>query len=104
MIGPDGQYNIDTYYILLGLDTGLLGFLSYAFIFLYMFYKTGAVAVNRPTSSIYNTVMIPLSCSLAAFFIIKSVLSQEDTHSFVFIILGLAFAALYYERLEHDKV
>jgi len=97
MIGPDGSYNIDTYYVLLSLDSGPLSLFCYAFLFLYVAYKAALISINRPSNDKYNTVLIPASCALVAFFVIKSVLSQEDTHSFVFIILGLAVAAIHHE-------
>lgn len=98
MVGPDGGLNIDTYYVLLALDSGILSLLFYGFLFLYISYRAARVSINRPNNDIYNTILIPASCALTAFFVIKSVLSQEDTHSFVFILLGLAVAAIHHEN------
>ncbi|ODU22397.1 MAG: hypothetical protein ABS87_02325 [Sphingomonas sp. SCN 67-18] len=98
MVSADGMLNIDTYYMLILLDNGIIGFISYATIFIYAIYKTSVLSVNNIGSSAYHTIIIPISCALTSFFITKSVLSQEDTHSFIAVILGLAISAIYMDR------
>jgi hypothetical protein len=98
MVSADGMLNIDTYYMLLALDNGPLAFFCYAFMFLYIAYQATKISINKPSNEVSNRLLIPSACSLTAFFVVKSVLSQEDTHSIMFVLVGLTMSCLYQQR------
>jgi hypothetical protein len=95
-----GVGSIDSYYLNLLLDTGFLGFLFFMAIF-----WSGGVNGFRNILTGPNTretrLLIPLVVSLAAFIVVKAVLSQDANHPLVFMILGAVVALIY--RAEHVK-
>jgi hypothetical protein len=92
---PDGSLNIDTYYMMIALDFGVLGFLLYYGMFAWAIVRAAWFGCQAPSADYRGNLCIAACSSLLVFMVTKSVLSQEDTHPFVFIILGLAMALIY---------
>jgi hypothetical protein len=89
-IGPNG-YNIDTYYMAIALDTGVIGF----FCFYGFMIGLAAVAASRSLGSAEfpgKSLLLACTASIVTFLVTKSVLSLEDTHPFFAIVLGLTTA------------
>lgn len=96
-----GIATIDTYYLLVALDYGVLGFIAYYGMVLCGIYSSGKYAFLTVGRHRDYSVLIPIAISLTTFFVIKSVFSQEGNHPLVFMMLG-AIAALIYRVRKED--
>ncbi|MFM5914763.1 MAG: O-antigen ligase family protein [Chakrabartia godavariana] len=104
---PGGDLTIDTYILSIVLDYGIVGFL----IFYGAMLATGVI-VGLKVLQMTNTAtdrdseeigyLLPLAVMLAQFFVIKTVLSQEENHSILFMIYG-AILALYWRLKQREK-
>lgn len=94
----EGTLTIDNYYLLIGLDFGILGFLLYFGMFIaQMWYAAMALPKIR---TMEHLLIIPLTITLMNFVIIKSVFSQQENHPLVFAILGAVTALIFRIRNE----
>lgn len=85
-----GVVTVDSYYLTIGLEYGILGVLVYFTIFANGIWN-GVTRVSRAYSP--ETEMIaPVTISLVNFFVIKSIFSQQDNHALVFMVLGALVA------------
>jgi hypothetical protein len=91
-----GVITVDTYYLTVLLDVGIIGFIC-AFGSIIAAAGMGAYK-GALLGRVQESLIIPASVSLAAFFIIKSVLSQVGNHSIAFMLLGLVAGLLYRTR------
>ena len=98
-----GGLTIDTYYLAIGLEFGVLGFVAYFGMFLaalayamrYVFQTKG------PT----ELLLVPIMIALSIFVVVKSVFAQQENHPLIFILLGALFAICYRirTRLEIER-
>ncbi|HEX4182361.1 MAG TPA: O-antigen ligase family protein, partial [Caulobacteraceae bacterium] len=99
---PGGMLTIDTYYLLIALEYGVIGFIVYyGMIGLYIYYSGRYSLFERPKER-ELTLTIPAFISLVNFFIIKSAFSQADNHPLIFMIMGMVVALCYRIRLERE--
>lgn len=96
-----GIASIDTYYLLIALDYGIIGFLLYYGLILYAIYISSKFAFLSVGRARDYALFTPIAISLVTFFVIKSVFSQEGNHPLVFMMLG-AIAALVYRLRKED--
>jgi O-antigen ligase len=92
---------VDSYYINLLLDTGILGFVAYLAFFLGSSWL-GARQVVRAPGERELRLLMPLSVTMVAFVIIKGVLSQDANHPVMFFMVG-AIAALIHRSRESER-
>ncbi|MCP9222059.1 O-antigen ligase family protein [Erythrobacter sp. LQ02-29] len=89
-----GGLTIDTYYLLIGLEFGVLGFLVYFGMFL------SSAGYGAKNLFAYRTrehlLLIPLIISVLNFVIVKSVFAQQENHPLMFMFLG-AITALCWQ-------
>lgn len=81
---------IDTYFLLIGLEYGIIGFLVYYGMILAAITYSGkyaAIAADPETR-----LLLPLTIALCNFFIIKSIFSQQENHPLIFAMLGMICA------------
>jgi len=103
---PGGFVTIDTYILSIVLDYGIIGFIFYyGFIFLGAG-KAAKLSINMrnaPDDPEQREIgyLLPFGVILLQFFWIKTVLSQEENHSMIFIILGAILALVL--RANHAK-
>ena len=86
---PGGLLTIDTYYLAVALEYGVLGFFIYYGMF---FYAIGQSAKHVISSSFREQdagLLVPACISLASFVVVKSVFAQQDNHPLVFMILAI---------------
>jgi len=97
---PAGEISIDSYFLSLGLEYGVIGFLA----FMTMFIAAIAYSAMALTHSDDPEMqfMAPLSISIANFLLSKSILSQQDNHSLAFLLIG-AIGAMYYRYQKEQK-
>jgi O-Antigen ligase len=88
-----GRLSLDSYFITILMDFGILGAIVYFGMFIMAIFKAAKVGLETDDEEI--ALMIPLGIMLMVFLIIKGVLSQEDNHTLMFIALG-ATVALYH--------
>ena len=84
---------IDSFYLSVALDLGVLGFIAYYAIFGIVLWQAALVALkqyDRDTSYI-----VPLFIALANFVVIKSISSQQENHPLIFMFVGAAVALIY---------
>ena len=85
-----GTLTIDSYYLSIALEYGILGFFVY-----YGLIMTGvwqAVKHALRSSMEEAELLVPLAVALTVFIIVKGVLSQDDSHSVIFMMLGMVAA------------
>jgi hypothetical protein len=87
-----GVLTIDTYYLLIALDYGIIGFFVYYGMVLSGAYYASRqlLTIRRPDSEYF--LFVPLAISLLNYFLIKSVFSNDDNHPLVFMMLGMIVA------------
>lgn len=88
-----GRLSLDSYYITILLDFGIIGFVAFFGMFLLGILKSSRVALATEDEELL--LLVPFGIMLMVFIIIKGVLSQEDNHTLLFIALG-ATVALYH--------
>jgi hypothetical protein len=97
-VAPDGSLTIDSYYLTLMLEYGLLGFAVYMALFLRGAW-TGGVNAFQAKPDPELLLLMPLSVALIDFLIVKSVLSQDHNHPLVYIMLGATVALAYRSKM-----
>lgn len=91
---PSGILTIDSYYISVLLELGVVGFLIYYGLLLRAIWVASKVA-STSRDHAETDLLMPLAVSLITFFIVKSVLSQDANHPLVFMMLGAVVALTY---------
>ena len=91
-----GFLSIDNYYLLVGLEYGVVGFILYYGLLLLMASIAGrsVLARNRILTR-EQEYLIPISVSLVVFFVIKSVFSEQDNHPIIYMLMGMVMALVY---------
>lgn len=98
-----GFYNgdtltIDTYYLAVALEIGIVGF--------FVFYGLFLITIWRSSEAIIKTLnqellfLVPITIALINFFIIKSVFSQLENQPLVFVLVGAAVALISRQQNE----
>lgn len=92
---PDGRLTIDSYYLAVGLEYGVIGFAAFFSMFLIAFWNGMKTAVaNRDRETAW---ILPAAIALMSFVVIKGVYAREENHPFVFMLLALV-AALHWRH------
>jgi len=94
-IDVNGSMTIDSYYLLIGLEYGILGFLLYYGLFLWAIYLATKKSLSPEPLKDENALLIPAGIALLNFVVVKSVFAQSDNHAIVFMILGMLVALLW---------
>ncbi|MHB8528256.1 MAG: O-antigen ligase family protein [Caulobacteraceae bacterium] len=91
----DGKAAIDTYYLLIALEYGVVGFAIYFGMILLAIYVAGKTALSAPTDNRDYAFLVPIAIALVNFFVISSVFSQQDNNPLVFMMLGMIVALVW---------
>ena len=91
---PFGFLTIDTYYMAIALEYGVLGFLAYYSMFGVAIFQAGKRVLKSTDSLGDHGFLGPLALSLINFVVIKSVFSEPDNHPLVFMMLGAVTALM----------
>jgi hypothetical protein len=84
---------IDSYYISVALDYGILGVALYMAMFVIVIAAAvQAMMTLNPDGDREFTMLIPLAACLSAFLLIRGVFAQPDIHPMIFTILGMTVA------------
>jgi hypothetical protein len=98
---PGGQLTIDTYYLLIGLEYGVVGFLIYYAVIALGMARASQLALRSNLKNRDYVLLVPIAIALFEFLLIKSVFSQQDNHPLIYMMLG-AVAALA-ARIKQDS-
>lgn len=93
---PDGTITIDTYYLVVALEYGVIGFLIYYAMFLWATWRAARIGLNSRDPDIL--FLVPAAIALTNFVISKSVFSQQENHSLAFMLLGMVIALSWRAR------
>ncbi len=88
-----GNLSLDSYYITMLMDLGIIGFVAFFGMFAMAAFKS--VKVGLVTKDEEIELLLPLGIMLTVFIITKGVLSQEDNNTLMFIALGAAVALFH---------
>lgn len=89
-LNPNGTRTIDTYWLVIAMDYGIVGFILY--------YSTiGAAAYYAARYGIEGerdgdreiSFLIPIACALSTFFVIKAVFAEPDNHPLIYMMMGI---------------
>ena len=89
---------IDSYYLTLSLEYGVIGLLLYVGSLLTGVAIALRLALSRADHDREGALIVPATISLLNFLVIKAVFSQQDNHPVIFMILGLVTALAYRAR------
>lgn len=98
-VSPNGRGTLDSYYITILMDFGIVGFILFYGMFLRLAWTGGKAAVQNKLEG-ELTMLLPLAVALVNFVIIKSVFSQDANHPLIFMMLGATFALTYRAQLQ----
>jgi O-antigen ligase len=87
-----GVLTIDTYYLLIALEYGLLGFVVYYGMLLTGVGKAGLALFNANEPDREALLLAPLAIAIVVFVVEKSVFSQEANHSLIYMMLAAIMA------------
>jgi len=92
---------IDSYYISLALDYGVIGLVVYVAIFVIVIAAAIDTMLRFGRSNDRElTMLIPIASCLTAFLMIRGVFAQPDIHPMIFTILGMGITLVARARRE----
>ncbi|MCB2015635.1 MAG: O-antigen ligase family protein [Sphingobium sp.] len=97
-----GELTIDTYYLAVGLEYGVIGFIVYYGMFLAAIIYGGLAYMKARSTD--TMVLAPLCIALTNFFVIKAIFSQQENHPAVFLMLGAVTALVLKVRKEQEEL
>lgn len=97
-VSPGGIITIDTYFLAVALEYGVIGFIIYYSMFVVAAFNGGkALLLTKDRELLF---LAPLIISVINFFIIKSIFSQQENHPLMFMILGAITALTMRIKME----
>lgn len=88
-----GILTIDTYFLMVALEVGIIGFIAYFGMIIAAGYYGGMALLKSRDQE--TALLAPLIIALANFLLIKSVFSQQDNHPLIFVMLGIVVALVW---------
>jgi hypothetical protein len=98
-----GVLTVDSYFINLFLDTGILGFAVYIAFFLGSAWLAAREVVLSPGDR-EQRILMPLSVTLVGFVVVKAVLSQDANHPLMFFLTGAVAALIHRSRARQRQL
>jgi hypothetical protein len=90
-----GFITIDSYYLVIGLEYGIIGFaLFFGMIFWALFLSGKQIMSPHPLDR-EHALIIPVGIALLNFVVIKGVFAQQDNQPIIFMLLGMLAALLW---------
>ena len=99
---PGGILTIDSYYLDIALDYGIIGFIIYYGMISIPLYYAGKEIWRNNMKERESTFLVPISIAIIVFLVVKSIFSQADNHPLVFMMLGMV-CAICYRINQRDK-
>lgn len=104
-VGGDGALTLDNYYLWIALDYGMIGFGLFYGMILLAIHRSFMISVRGQGED--NNRALVIMTTLVSFIVVKTVLSEEDNHSLLFVLLGMTVALMWRERqklLGNEKI
>lgn len=98
-----GVVTIDSYFLSILLEIGVVGFILYYGLFLRGIWLATRTVVSSGEDQEIR-LLLPIAVSLINFVIVKAVLSQDANHPMVFMMLGAVVALTYRARAQSSAV
>lgn len=92
---PAGFLTIDTYYMSIALDNGVVGFICYYGALITAICYGVKFTIANDTKDRDLALLTPLTVALINFLVIKSVFSQQDNQPIYFMMMGMMVALVY---------
>jgi O-antigen ligase len=89
----DGVITIDSYFLSVALEMGVIGFICYYGAFLAVLWS-GSRELIKAGDREDTSWLAPTLLALGNFVVIKSILSQQENHPLAFLYLGMALALI----------
>lgn len=96
-VNPSGEATIDSYFLSILMDYGIIGFLVFYGMLAYAIVLSFSLAL-RSSAQMVRRLSAALGIFLIQFVVIKIVLSQEANHPLVFIALGSLATVAYFSE------
>jgi hypothetical protein len=93
-----GGLTIDVYYVLVLMEYGIIGFITFFSIFILSIGYAVRYVMFSPQEKREFTFAFPLSIALLIFIVVKAFFAQEDNHPVVFMLAGITAALVYRVR------
>lgn len=100
-VTPQGDVTIDSYFLLVLLEYGVIGFIIYYGMLLIAVFYAVRATLKAPTRVREYAFLVPLAIAVVNFFIVKAVFSEQDNHPLVFMMLGMIVALVF--RVGQEK-
>lgn len=97
-----GVSTIDSYFLLIGMEYGVAGFILYYGMVISCIYYAIKYAWSAHLRHPDYALLIPAAVSLTSFFAIKAVFANDDNHPLIFMIMGMVVALVY--RIQQDPL
>lgn len=97
---PSGVLTIDSYWLALALEYGIVGLIAYLAMFATSAYAGARIAFAAKESDRELDWLMPLSITLLVFLALKLVFAQDDSHPALFMMMGIVTALVYRARTE----
>jgi len=93
LVNLAGVLTIDTYYLAIALEVGILGFLAFYGMIILSSLKSAILSLKSKRAE--TLLLVPMSIFFINFLIIKSVFSQIENHPLMFFMMGLSLALIH---------
>ena len=97
-----GTVTLDSYYITVMIEYGIIGFIVYYGMIAMSIYVAGRYSLVSVGRSKDYGFLVPIAIALLNFFVIKSVFAAEDNHAIIFMFLGMIVALISRLRRETE--
>ncbi len=98
-----GVLTIDTYYLLVALEFGILGFLVYFGMIIATIIGGGKQLIRVRPGDTDGAMLAPLLIALTNFLVIKSIFSQQENHALAFVMMGAVVALAWRIKRQRDS-
>jgi hypothetical protein len=95
---PGGILTLDSYYLTIVLEYGVLGFIVFYGMFCAAVFAASRALLSRTKVDPEVALLVPAALALANFIIMKSVFSQDDNHPVVFMLLAMVVILVWRTR------
>jgi len=100
-VNARGNLTIDTYWLAVALEYGILGFIVYYGMILLAIYYAGKYSLTATPRDRDFGFLVPIAIALINFLAIKSTFAEETNHPVIFMMLGMTVALVY--RIQQDR-
>lgn len=91
-----GRDSLDNYFIWIALDYGMMGFAAFYGMILLAIHRSFMLAIKGIARD--NNIALMILTTLTSFLVIKGVLSEDDNHALIYLLLGMLVALLWRQK------